>query len=264
MKKIILLLLVLISGRIFSQGYFDGNELHCPSQNKEAMRLFDGGIKIMHLNSNLSPKYLAANADVFARAILQDTLFCDAYFFAGYILNLQKQYPESFAFHKVADSLSPKPVLIYKQNLAAISMKVGLFKDARDSYQEMVKYFPESPEGYYGVAATSPMMGDYKVGLENIRKAESLYGSMHENQVNYLKGILQALDGQYAEAKNTLDGVTGQYRRDLNFNIHYSLALLKLSEANNDEAMKKKAKKFYDKIDDKSDIPPNLRPEFNF
>ncbi|MEO5775712.1 MAG: hypothetical protein ABIQ27_02335 [Flavobacterium sp.] len=264
-KKITLAFLILISNAVYSQGYFDGNELHCPTENKEAKRLFDAGIEIMHLNRSLTPKYLAANAEIFARAILQDTTFCDGYFFAGYILNLQNKYRESFAFHKVADQKSPRPILIYKINLAAISMKVELYQDARDAYQEIVKNFPENPEGYYGIGATSPMIGDYKIGLENIIKAGNMYTDKDQlNQCQFIKGILFALDGQYAEAKTTLEEVNGKYKRDLNFNIYYSLALLKLSKLNNDEEMKKKAKKFYDKIDDKRYIPANLVPELIF
>jgi tetratricopeptide (TPR) repeat protein len=257
--------LIFLTQFVYCQGYFNGKELHCPTTNTEAKRLFDGGIEILHLNRDLKPKYLAMNAEVFARAILQDTTFCDAYFFAGYILNLQHQYLESFAFLKVADTLSPKPILIYKQNLAAICMKVGLFNDARKTYAEMVKHFPESPEGYYGVAATSPMIGDYKFGLENISMAETKYhDNEYENQINYLKGILLTLDSQYPKAKEMLEKVNGSYKRDLNFNIHYSLTLLKISELNNDSDLKKKAKKFYDKIDDKSIIPANLKSEFRF
>ena len=82
MKNI--LVFILFTNIIYSQGYFDGKELHCPTENYEAKRLFNSGIKILHLNRNLDPKYLAANADIFARSIMQDTTFCDAYFFTGY------------------------------------------------------------------------------------------------------------------------------------------------------------------------------------
>ncbi len=264
MKKIILPFLFLTSTLIYSQGYFDGKDLNCPTNNQEANRLFEIGIKMLHINTSQDPKNLAINADVFAKAVQQDTSFCDAYFFTGYLLNLSKDYRNAYAFLKVADSFSLKPSLIYKQNLAALCMKVGMFEEARESYREITLNFPASPEGYYGIAATSPMIGDYKYGLENIMKAENIYiGIDAKIQCLYIKGILFTLNGQYLEAKNTLEPITGKYKNDLNFKIYYSLALLKLSAINDDDKMKRKARKIYRQIDENY-IPPDLQSEFKF
>lgn len=172
MKKLILVI-ILVSNFIYSQDeYFNGTELHCKTENKEAKRLFDSGIKILNLNRDLNPKYLVANTEIFAKSILQDTTFCDSYFFAGYLLNLQHKYRDSYAFLKMADTLVNKPILIYKQNLAGICLKIDHYEEARKYYQEIVKYFPENTEGYYGIALTSTMIGDIGLGLENINIAE--------------------------------------------------------------------------------------------
>lgn len=96
----------------------------------------------MHLNEKMDPKYLAINADIFAKAILQDTTFCDAYFFAGYILNLSGNYREAYAFHKVADMKSKEPILIYKQNLAAVTLKVDLVDEANET-EELSKHIAD-------------------------------------------------------------------------------------------------------------------------
>jgi hypothetical protein len=49
MKKLIII--ILFSNFIYSQDeYFKGKELHCQTENKEAKRLFDSGIRILRLN----------------------------------------------------------------------------------------------------------------------------------------------------------------------------------------------------------------------
>lgn len=251
--------------QIYSQGYFDGKDLNCPTENLEAKRLFESGIKILHLNVNLDPKNIDINANIFAKAVEQDTTFCDAYFFTGYLLNLNKRYKEAYAFLSVADMLSVKPSFLYKQNLASLCFKVGMYEEARKTYQELSVKFPTSPEGFYGIAATSPMIGDYKNGIENIIKAENKYtDNKTKTQCNLIKGILLTLDGQNLEAKNTLEKVSWKYNNDINFNIHYSLALLKLADLNNNKKMKKKAKRIYSRIKNKNYIPPDLQSEFKF
>jgi tetratricopeptide (TPR) repeat protein len=245
---------------MYSQGYFDGKQLHCPSTNSEARKNFSNGIELLHLNYSLKRKYLELNSELFARAISQDTTFCDAYFFAGYTLNLLNKYRESYAFHKVADKLSPIPIFIFKQNLAAVSLKVGLFDEARKQYLEIVKHFPENPEGYYGIALTSPMLEDYSVGLSNLDMASDRFpkNSKEQEQVTFIRGILLALNKEYNSAKINFDKVEKKYKTDLNFQIYYSLALLQISKVNDDIKMKKEALKYYKKIKDKSVIPPHV------
>ena len=264
MKNIVLL--VFFCTQAYSQDYFRGKNLHCSTNNPEAKRLFDGGIEVLHLNDRLDKKYLAMNAEIFGRAILQDTTFCDGYFFAGYTLNLLGQFREAYAFHKMADKLSPKVDLLYKQNLAAICLKVGLIDEARENYNQMVQFFPESPEGYYGVAITSPMVGDYSNGIINGKKAADLYSSsgFEKDQVTYITGILLTLNKEYAEGLSTLKEVPKRLRKDDHFNIFYSLSLLQVSISTNDPEMKKESVKYYKKIKDKANITEEVKSLFIF
>lgn len=271
MKKLILLLFIshFAIGQQYGidQSYFEGKRLHCPSQNPEARKLFDSGIKILHLNSQLKPKYLMINANVFADAIMKDTLFCDAYFFAGYTLGLANKYKESYAFYMVADTLNPNPSLLYKLNAAAACLKVGDFSRARYIFTKMTDYFPESAEGYYGVAVTAPMHGDYENGLQKLEKAFEIYKkqSYKPGKETYLiKAVLLTLNKQYAESLPIFDDISSAYRKDLNFNMYYSLSLLKISEQTHDEKMKKQARKHYDRIKNKDEILPELRDLYTF
>ncbi len=249
----------------YNPDYFFGNYTHCRTENSEARKLFDDGIKILHLNHKLERRYLLLNAEVFAKAVLKDTTFCDAYFFAGYTLNLAHQYREAFAFHKVADSLAPKPIFLYKQNLAAVCLKVGLEKEAKKCYQEIVTYFPENPEGYYGLALSSTIFGDVDNGLINIEKAYRLYEMYmpkKKDDVQLLYGILLVLNNKFPESLVHFEKCNSKYKKLDDFNYHYSYGLLKTAQANNDEKMKKKAQKTFKKVKDQSIVNPEIASEF--
>ena len=261
MNKLILIL-ILFSNLIYSQDkYFEGKELHCQTENKEAKRLFDAGIEILHINENLDPKYLAINADIFAKSILQDKTFCDSYFFTGYLLNLQYKYREAYAFYKMADTLSKKPIFIYKQNLAAICLKVEHVNEARRYYQEIVKFFPENKEGYYGIALTSTMIGDVDNGLENINIAEKYYGTK-DKDTQFLKAILLTLNNNHSESLKYYENVESRFSKDDYFNGNYSLSIYEVATIGNDEKLLKKAKKYYGKVKDKSKLSEFIKSKF--
>ncbi len=70
-------------------------------------------------------------------------------FLAGYYLRLQNLHKESLIMYYTADSLAQNKAPIFKQNLAVQYMRFGQVKKAREKYQEIIKYFPGDPEGYY-------------------------------------------------------------------------------------------------------------------
>jgi tetratricopeptide (TPR) repeat protein len=139
---------------------------------------------------------------------------------------------------------------------------LGKDKLSRKKYSEIIKYFPESPEGYYGVALTSPIIGDVEKGLENINLAFEKYknsGQKVNDDVLFLNGVLLTLNKKYEESIEYFEKTYSTYKKDENYNIHYSLSLLKVSEIKKDEKMKNKAKKIYDKIEHKEEIPKELK-----
>lgn len=266
MKKIILFFAVLSNLFLYSQSnYFEGKNLYCKTENPEAKKLFNLGIETLHLNRSLNKKYLTITAEVFYRAYKTDTTFCDALFFSGYTFRLLGKNKEAIGLYYLADSLSNNKSIEFKINLAAEALKVtnqtGI-KLARKKFNEIIQYFPESSEGYYGFALTSPEMGDVDKGLENINIAIEKFNFINPNQHNernFLKGILLTLNKKYDEGLEYLEMCYGAYKKDFNYKVHYSLCLLKVSEIKNDEKMKSKAKKIYDKIDEKENIPKEIK-----
>ncbi|MBF4517367.1 hypothetical protein IRZ71_13470 [Flavobacterium sp. ANB] len=259
MRKIALILFILNTSFIFSQNYFEGKNLYCKSENPEAIRLFNIGIETLYLNRSLDKKYLEKTSKIFFKAYKQDTIFCDALFFTGYTLRLLDD-ENALAYYMLADSSYNKSIE-FKTNLAAECLRYGnedAVKLARKKYTEIIELFPENPEGYYGFAVTSPFLGDYEKGLENINIAIQKYivtKPKLKNDVLFLKGILLSLNKRYEQALPFLENVSSTYKKDFNFRVHYSLCLLKVSEIKKDEEMKKKAQKIYEKIEEKDQIP---------
>lgn len=266
--KFYLLFLILFSNLIISQNYFLGKKLYCETENVKAKELFDTGIETLYLNTSQNKKYLSMTADVFYRAYKLDNTFCDAIFFAGYTSSLIGERKTALACYYVADSISNNKSLEFKVNLAAEALKIGNefgMKLARKKYNELIQYFPESPEGYYGFAITSPEFGDYEKGLENLNIAIEKYSySNPHNDLNFIKGILLTLNKRYDEALSFLEKSEKEFKKDFNFKIHYSLCLLKVSESLKDEKMKEKALKIYNKIENKEQIPEELKKLFVF
>ncbi|SMP27379.1 tetratricopeptide repeat protein [Flavobacterium hercynium] len=266
MKKTILILFVLNFNIMFSQNYFEGKNLYCKSENLEALQLFNDGVKFLYLNTSLNKKYLTITANVFFEAYKKDTTFCDALFFTGYTLRLLDD-KDALKFYMLADKSYDKSIE-FKTNLAAECLKYGNEKAievARKKYEEIVKLYPDSPEGYYGIAVTSPILGDYDNGLENINLAIDKYKLINlklKSDVFYIKGILLSLNKNYDEALVHLDNAYSSYKKDFNFKIHYSLSLLKVSETKKDDKMKKKAFNFYEKIKEKDVIPQEVKDQF--
>ncbi|CAA9198067.1 tetratricopeptide repeat protein [Flavobacterium collinsii] len=280
MKKIILLILILNINSTFSQNYvanlnlmssqnyFEGKNLYCKSENSESIRLFNLGIETLYLNRSLDKKYLKITSKVFFDAYKKDTTFCDALFFTGYTLRLLGD-KNALRLYIAADSSYNKS-LEFKTNLAAECLRYGnekTVKIARKKYTEIIKLFPENPEGYYGFAITSPILGDHEKGLENINIAIEKYKNVNQklkDDVIFLQAILLSMNNKHNEALENFDKVYSSYKKDFNFKVYYSLSLLKVSEEKKDEKMKKKALGIYEKIKEKDQIPKEIKDQLVF
>jgi len=242
-------------------GYMSGNYKYCelsPSFNEK----FKLGMEALSYK-----KYEGVAAKIFLDIVKQQPNSCDSFFWAGYSFRMQNRNKEAFACFYIADSLNQNKSIEFKQSLAVTSFIIDKIDFSRAKYEEIIKFFPDSPEGYYGVAITSPMIGDFKNGLDNVLIAIEKYGDRNNeimNQTELMLGLLLALNKNYDTALVHFDECSSKYKKDLNFNIYYSLSLLKVAETNNDEKMKKQAKKIYDRIANKDDIPLDLQAEFKF
>lgn len=158
-----------LTGLYAQSDYFEGNRTYCSlPDNERAKTLFPLGIKCINLNVRLGSAF-----QCFTELIEMDSSFCDAYFWAAYTLRLSNKNEEALTYYYLADSFSQNKAIEFKQNLAYLSMQLGADSLARKKYEEMKEYFPNSPEGFYGIALTSTIIGDVEYGLKNINIAES-------------------------------------------------------------------------------------------
>ncbi|BAP31772.1 tetratricopeptide repeat protein [Chryseobacterium sp. StRB126] len=263
MKKLLTIFILILSVKGFSQSYFSGKFNYCTPKKEESKKKFDAVIKALQF-----PNLYEKASYTMVKVASQDSTYCDAYFMAGYLFRLQDKYEEAIAYYYVADSLAKNKSLEFKQNLATEMMRAERADLAREKYQEMVKYFPNSPEGYYGVANTAIVLNDFDNGLNNLKKAEKLYESSGEvkDDVKYMYGMLNCLKENYEEALPYFDEVYSTYKKDIGYLSLYALTLIKVGKSRNDGKIIKKAWKTYEKIKDvqvPEDLAKKIKQEFS-
>ena len=264
MKKLVIIFILLISIKGFSQdSYFLGKTNYCTPQDAGSKKGFETAFLALNY-----PKYYGGVTNLLLKIAEKDPKYCDAYFMAGYFLRLQDMHKEALAAYYMADSLAQNKAPIFKQNLAIQFMRFGKVDEARKKYEEMVKYFPENPEGYYGIGNTSIVIGDYEEGLKNLKQAEDLYKASGKvkDDVVCMYGMLHTLKENYETALPYLDDAYATYKNDDGYLSIYALALIKVGKSKNDEKLIKKAMKTYKKIKDKviaDEISKKLTSEFS-
>lgn len=260
MKCFLFIFLLITQVSHSQQGYFNGNYTICPiPDDKESKENFKLGIDCIKANL-----YIGGANRLFLDLIKRDSTFCDAYFFAGYTYSISNMDKAALTYYYMADSLSSKNI-IFKQNLAYMASKLGSFKLARKKYNEMKEYFPESAEGYYGVASTSIFIGDTKNGLENLDIALRKYkenGITIGDEVYFTQGILLTKDEKYRESVEAFEKMSGKITKNDEYRMNYAFSLIKIGKSDNDEKLIKKAKKVFEKIEDKSNLSEIIRNEF--
>ena len=270
MKKLVLLLLLFSWIPGYSQGitevedYMAGEFNYCETNDSVMFKSYSYTRLVLSMTHQSDMPTIRKLTSIFYSHYKADSLFCDAAFFTGYTLLLQNKINDAIFYYHIADSLSNNTSLLYKLNLASTAMLAGAVEFSRKKYEEAVKYFPTHQGGYFGIANTAVIIGDYKNGIAavndgirwcNRRKVLNL------DEAYLLKGVLYTLDGEYAEGKEFLNKATSYKNNDLYY-IYYSLNLLWESQASNDDELKKEAKKYYKKIDWKSNIPAHIKQEF--
>jgi tetratricopeptide (TPR) repeat protein len=258
-KKIILLIILTsVFTNLYSQtDYFEGKRTYCEFPDNERIKeIFPLGIKC--IQDNL---YLGTALEIFSDVIKIDPTFCDAYFWAGYTFRLHNMNKEAVAMYYIADSLAQNKSIEFKQNLTSVSMLIGADSLARKKFEEIKEYFPSSPEGFYGVALSSTIIGDVGYGLENINIAEKKY-RIENKDVQFLKAILLTLNEKYVESLSYYKKIKNKFNKHDHFNGSYALSLYEIAIKNNDDKMLKLARKHYNRVKNKDELTENMRSKF--
>lgn len=259
--KIIIIFLICLFSQVNAQSEFtkkfDFNSTTCKFPDSErAKQIFPLGIECIKKNI-----YMGSVAEIMTEMIKIDSTFCDAYFWAGYALRKSEMNKEAVAMYYMADSLAQNKSFEYKQNLATTSMIIGANDLARKKFEEIKEYFPNSPEGFYGIALTSTMIGDVDYGLENVNIAEKKYGQPNSD-TQLLKAILFTLNGKHEDSLPHYEKVKNKFNKLDHFNGNYALSLYEVGTKNNDEKMQNLAQKHYNKVKNKNELTEYVRNKF--
>lgn len=260
-KRYSILIVVFTSLSLFSQStysdYFQGNRTYCEMPDSDRVKeIFPLGVKCIQDNI-----YFGAALQIFTEIIKIDSTFCDAYFWAGYTLRLTGYNEQAVGMYYIADSLAQNKSIEFKQNLATTSMMVGYIDLSRKKFEEITEHFPDSPEGYYGIALTSAEIGDIDYGLENINIAINKYQKDNKD-AQFMKAILLTLNSKHQEAIAYYDKVESAFRRDDYFNGNYALSLYKVSKLTNNERMKRDAQRYYRRVKSKDNLTEYIKNIF--
>lgn len=260
--KNLCLIIVLVTQLSFAQAdYFNGDYTFCPlPDDKESKDNYKLGLDCVKANL-----YIGGANRLFLDLIKKDSTFCDAYYWAGYTYRLSKMNKAALTYYYVADSLSNNKSLLFKQNLAFMASIEGSFTLTRKKYDEIKQYFPKSPEGYYGIASTSLIIGDSENGLENLNLAMMAYNQMGRElgeELYWVQGIILTRVEKYDESILVFEKLSGSITKNDEYNFHYALSLMKEGKLNNNEKQIKKAKKLYEKVKDKSNLTEMVTSEF--
>ena len=259
MKKAIVLFLfasffINIHAQNTETDYFLGKRTYCKKPTDErSVKLYNLGLECIRKNL-----YLGSAVKIFTELIEKDQSFCDAYFLAGYAFRMSNMNDEAVVLYYAADSLAQNRSVEFKQNLATVSMMTGNIQLSRKKFKEMTQFFPDNPEGFYGIALTSLVVEDYENGLENINLAEKKY--INENEDCFaLKAVLLTFNNHYEESIPYFEKVRNQASKNDVFIACYALSLQQIGTKKSDEALLKKAKKYYKKVKNKQNLPEQLQ-----
>lgn len=234
---------------------FETLELSCPTDDTDVLELFKTGLKALN-----SPKYYNIAGKVFFSIIQRDKTLCDAYFFTGVSLTKQDKHEAAVSYYYYADSLSSKSNSEFKEELAEAALRVNNIGLARKKYEELVKDFPNDPDGYYGIGLTATTIGDIANGLQKLSIAEELYiaentwTTQREQEVYLMKGILFITDTQYIAGLEYLDKCFDTFHTLDDYNANYALACLELSKDSKEEKYKQKVIEALSRIKDKDKL----------
>lgn len=261
MKKYLLLFLLFTQFTFSQSDYFNAAYTICPiPDDKESKDNYKLGLDCVKANL-----YIGGANKLFLDLIKKDSTFCDAYYWAGYTYRLSNMNKAALTYYYMADSLSNNKSLLFKQNLAFMASMEGAIILARKKYDEMKLYFPKSPEGYYGIASTALIIGDCENGLENLNQAMMAYNQMGKElgeELYWIQGILLSRVDKFEESIVAFEKLSGPITKNDEYRIHYALSLIKEGKSNNDEKQIKKARKLYEKINDKSVLTEMVTTEF--
>lgn len=203
--------------------------LACPTENKEIIDLYETGFLALEKTA-----YSNTAGRIFFQIIQLDKSLCDAYYYTGLALIKQDKDEAAYSYLYYADSLATQPNLTFKTALAASALRLGNVGLARKKYEEVKHYFPNSPEGYYGLSLTATSLGDVVEGLVNTDRTLAKYKTTggltkdREQEIYLIKAILLRMNTQYEKALEFFELSKDNFGTTTDYLANYALTTYEL------------------------------------
>ncbi len=244
---------------------YESIKFECPTENDTIKALYKSAFEALN-----TPKYINTAGKIFFNILQIDKSLCDAYFFTGIALTQQEKHQAALSYYYYADSLATNNNSVFKEELAQAALRVNNVGLARKKYEEIIKYFPEDPDGYYGLGLTATTLGDSEEGLKNLEIAEQKYLSeqswtvQRKNEVWLMKAILLTMEERYKEAIDYFERCEDTFGELEDFNANLALSAYHLYQEKNDEQWKKRCLEALQKLQDKEKLKESFLAIFKF
>lgn len=238
-------------------------ELACSTENEEIIALYKMGFSALQ-----NPAYSNTAGRIFFQIIQQDKSLCDAYYYTGISLTNQDKDDAAYTYLYYADSLASQPNLSFKSALAASALRIDNVGLARKKYEEIKQYFPNSPEGYYGLSLTATSIGDVVEGLVNTDRTLAKYKNtgeltpQREQEIYLIKAILLRMNMQYDKAIEFFEKSKEHFGTTTDYLANYALTTYELFKQTNAEKWKHESQEALLHIQDKETVKEDFFLQF--
>ncbi|MGG5578642.1 hypothetical protein ACPDHL_15070 [Myroides sp. C15-4] len=238
-------------------------ELACPTDNKEIITLYETGFSALQKTT-----YYNTAGRIFFQIIQQDKTLCDAYYYTGVALTKQDKDDAAYTYLYYADSLATQPQMPFKIALAESALRVGNVGLARKKYQEIKQYFPDRPEGYYGLSLTATSIGDLVEGLVNTDRTLAKYKSTggltleREQEIYLIKAILLRMNTQYDKAIEFFEKSKAHFGTTSDYLANYALTTYELYKQTQEEKWKIESQQALEQIQNKEILKADFLQQF--
>ncbi|MGG5508190.1 MULTISPECIES: tetratricopeptide repeat protein [unclassified Myroides] len=241
------------------------DELSCPTTNEEIVALYKMGFSALE-----QTEYYNTAGRIFFQIIQKDKELCDAYYYTGVALTKQDKDNAAYTYLYYADSLAIQPTLTFKVALAESALRIDNIGLARKKYEEIKQYFPDSPEGYFGLSLTATSLGDIVEGLVNTDRTLAKYKNtgllteQREQEIYFIKAILLRMNAQYDKAISFFEKSKPYFGTTTDFLANYALATYELYKQTKEAKWKIESQQALAQIQDKSTLKDDFIHQFNY
>lgn len=167
------------------------------SASDEARKFYDAGTKAFKSND-----YKTAEKQ-YLKAIKADPGFVFAYDNLGLTYRNLKDYKKALYYYGKSLDLFPEGSMAL-QNQAVVWLLLNDTEKALNNYYKLINLYPDNPEGYFGMAKTLYMQGEYDTALDYAFYSYKMYAASKSEYIKDSQNLISLIHDKLKE-QNKLD-----------------------------------------------------------